>query len=208
MPTFTSMPFKPLSSYFNTTYLGDDDDWYVGSGGADRVDAGRGSDYVSTGDGNDRIWANGNDSTWRGDAGGIYGSGGTIIDAGWGDDHVSLGTDARPSLRGYLGQPDGGGAFHVQTGDGQDRVSVYDVDYVSIYAHDGDTMQDTFFFASSFNGDAVISGVDTFDRVELRGGDWDLTSTAGGQLLYENDTGGSVAITGITHGINDPMVIA
>lgn len=156
----------------------------MGTNGNDRVDAGRGNDYVSTGYGNDTIYANGNDSTWRGTSGDAYLNGGTNVDAGWGDDHILLGTGARPSIGRFFG-PDGGGSFNVQIGDRQDRVSVYDVDFVSIYAYDSDHAQDRFYFGASFDGDAVLHGVDSFDRVDLRGGDWALISTANAQLVYQ-----------------------
>lgn len=205
MPITFPGPFRPIDYYIKTTYLGDGDNWWLGTSGADRVDAGRGNDYISTGDGNDTIYANGNDSTWRGPGSSTYLNGGTYIDAGNGDDQVFLGTDARPSVSRFYG-PDGGGSFNVHTGEGADRLNVYDVDRVEVQALDTDGAQDRFYFGSSFDGDAILHGVDSFDRVDLKGGDWRLASTGGGNVIYENTTGGSVTMTGITHGYNDPLV--
>lgn len=197
--------FRPVTK---TEFLGNDDNWFTESDSKDyRIDGERGSDYISTGSGNDTIWAGGNDSRYQGDGSNVWINGGTSIDTGAGNDTINLGTSSPDSLyRMLYGSRDGGGSFAVQTGEGQDRVYVYDIDFVHINASDTDSSRDTFYFSASFDGDAVLDGVDSFDHVALKGGDWDLTSSDNGALLYENDHGGSVTITGITYGYDAPIV--
>ena len=198
------IPYYPP---LQTEFLGDADNWFTRTDNRNyRVDAERGSDYISTGSGNDTIWAGGNDSSYQGDGSNVWVEGGTSIDTGAGNDVVNLGASAQSAVRLVLPWHDGGGSFAVQTGEGQDRVNVYDIDFVHINASDTDRSQDTFYFSASFDGDAVLDGVDSFDHVALNGGDWELTSTDNDALRYENDHGGSVTITGITHGYDDPFV--
>jgi hypothetical protein len=154
-----------------------------------------GYDYISTGGGNDKIVLGSNLGTWRG-SGNEFGNA-SIADGGSGNDDIYV--------RGREG------AFSVQIDEGQDDVFVTGAtktdDFVRINAYDNDGFRDTFTFGANFNGDAEIWGADSHDAVTLKGGDWHLASTAGGNVVYANSTGGSVSLTGVTHGYNDPDIM-
>lgn len=154
-----------------------------------------GYDYISTGGGDDKIVLGSNWGAWRG-SGNEFGNA-AIADGGSGNDDIYV--------RGSEG------AFNIYIGEGQDDVYVTGAtkldDYVKINAHDIDGARDRFFFGEQFNGDAEIFGIDSWDRVSLEGGDWGLASTANGNMLYTNSTGGSVTLMGILPGVYQPDVV-
>lgn len=167
-------------------------EFLYGTDGRDVVYGNGGSDYISTGNGDDKLVAGSNNSVWQG-SGNEVAMGATTLDGGAGADDFILNGST--------------GAFKIVTGEGQDDVSVtgltHVTDYVFINAQDSDGAVDTFTFGANFNGHADISGIDSFDSVTFKGGDWGYNQHTD---RYENSTGGSVTLQGVTHNYNDPDI--